>query len=403
MNRTAIVCTSIASLCVLGSVAMLTAGPLDPPAGPVAPTYKTLSEVEPRIAIGTATTPGDTDSVYKITIPGSYYLTGNVVGAAGKMGIEILTSGVTIDLMGFRLQGAVGSLDGIATSGGIRGQIVVRNGTVSAWGGAGIDLTASGVGSDCTVENVHAITNQGIGIVVCNRSIVRSCVARGNVGGGIASTAEAVVDGCVAALNTTSGIAVGASSVVRGCSARENGGAGISVASAGVVSECASFDNGGTGIAMTSGASVRACTSYSNGGSGISTTSGGFVESCTVSLNDVHGILLGSDSIARGNLCDSNGAATTDSGGIFTAGSNSRIEANNCTDNDYGIRVSGTTNVIARNTCSFNISGNWNVVAGNCINVYNAQSSPKDITTNAGGIPFASRDDPNANYTYGVN
>jgi parallel beta-helix repeat protein len=98
-----------------------------------------------------------------------------------------------------------------------------------------------------------------------------------------------------------------------------------------------------------------------------------------------------------------NGTIRGDSGGIFTAGSNSRIEANNCTDNDYGIRVSGTTNVIARNTCSFNVSGNWDVVAGNCINVYNAQSSLEAITTNAGGIPFAGRDDPNANYTYGVN
>lgn len=51
MKSTALLCTSIATLGLLGSAAMLTAGPLDPPAGPVAPTYKTLQEVEPRIAL----------------------------------------------------------------------------------------------------------------------------------------------------------------------------------------------------------------------------------------------------------------------------------------------------------------------------------------------------------------
>jgi hypothetical protein len=38
---------------------------------------KTLDEVEPRIPIGPDTTPGDSDSTYKITEPGSYYLTDN--------------------------------------------------------------------------------------------------------------------------------------------------------------------------------------------------------------------------------------------------------------------------------------------------------------------------------------
>jgi hypothetical protein len=47
------------------------AGPLDPPAGPIAPTAKPLAELEPRVAISEATTPGDGSCQFRITQPGS--------------------------------------------------------------------------------------------------------------------------------------------------------------------------------------------------------------------------------------------------------------------------------------------------------------------------------------------
>ena len=76
-----------ALLLTLGGVAM--GGPLTPPAGPVASSMKPLSEVEPRIAVSAANTPGDGANLFRITQPGSYYLTGNVAGVAGKNGISI--------------------------------------------------------------------------------------------------------------------------------------------------------------------------------------------------------------------------------------------------------------------------------------------------------------------------
>src|SRR5262249_21787578 len=93
----------LAALTLAAAAGLLIAGPLTPPAGPVASSYKTLTEVEPRIAINAVNTPGDNDSVYKITQPGSYYLTGNVQGALNRHGIEIAASNVTVDLMGFEL------------------------------------------------------------------------------------------------------------------------------------------------------------------------------------------------------------------------------------------------------------------------------------------------------------
>src|SRR6187397_293339 len=85
---------------------LLFAGPMDPPAGPVTSTYKTLTEVEPRTAINAVNTPGDAQNVFRITQPGSYYLTGNVIAAGGKHGITVTVSNVTIDLNGFALDGS---------------------------------------------------------------------------------------------------------------------------------------------------------------------------------------------------------------------------------------------------------------------------------------------------------
>ena len=81
------------------------AGDLDPPAGPITPTMKPLVEIEPRTAINATNTPGDADSIFKITQPGSYYLTGNITGVAAKNGIEIAADAVVLDLMGFQLNG----------------------------------------------------------------------------------------------------------------------------------------------------------------------------------------------------------------------------------------------------------------------------------------------------------
>ena len=63
-------------LVIAGTIAsaVVIAGPLAPPAGPIAATYKTLADIEPRVAISTTNTPGDADSMMKITSPGSYYL-----------------------------------------------------------------------------------------------------------------------------------------------------------------------------------------------------------------------------------------------------------------------------------------------------------------------------------------
>lgn len=116
------------------------AGPLNPPGGPVTSTGKTLTEVEPRVAINATNTPGDAEYSFKITQPGSYYLTGDIIGVAGKNGINIAASHVTLDLNGFSVRGNGPFQDGIAAvAGGLR-NIQIYNGSAVGWGRYGVDV-----------------------------------------------------------------------------------------------------------------------------------------------------------------------------------------------------------------------------------------------------------------------
>src|SRR5262245_61818709 len=84
----------------IGAAAL--AGPLDPPAGPVTGTYKTLAQVEPRIDV--ATLPGNGSCAHIISQPGSYYLSGNLsVNTSGGVicAVYVGASDVSVDLNGF--------------------------------------------------------------------------------------------------------------------------------------------------------------------------------------------------------------------------------------------------------------------------------------------------------------
>ncbi|MEL6329076.1 MAG: hypothetical protein AAFR38_05405 [Planctomycetota bacterium] len=87
------------------SIASTAIAQTQPPAGAVVDTGR----FGPRTEINAVNTPGDADSTFKITRPGSYYLAADVIVEAGFTGIEIAASDVSIDLNGFAIRGFFGS------------------------------------------------------------------------------------------------------------------------------------------------------------------------------------------------------------------------------------------------------------------------------------------------------
>jgi hypothetical protein len=86
---------------------------------------------------------------YKITVPGSYRLSGNlVVKAADTTAVDIQTSNVTLDLNGFSITGPGSSvgLYGVADL-DADSAIAIRNGTITGFS-YGIQLTGSGGSKD---------------------------------------------------------------------------------------------------------------------------------------------------------------------------------------------------------------------------------------------------------------
>ncbi len=352
MNRRTSI-TVLSALALVATGGLLIAGPLSPPAGPVTSTYKPLSDVEPRIAINAVNTPGDSSSVFLITQPGSYYLTGNVQGVAGKHGIQIIASNVTVDLNGFAVIGAPGSLDGITSTDDTVTAVKVCNGSVRGWGNQGIDLFGSGF----VVEDV-TVQQSVIGMRLGPQSRVLRCTASDNTGSGISIGAFSQVIGCVAVNNQTSGIFAGDNSLV---------------------AECIAASNLGPGIVVALGSTVRACVARSNSSDGIRANAA---------------------NLLIDNVCSGNGAGAGDGAGINVTRSDNRIERNNCIANDRGIDVDASGNVIFGNTCSGN-TVNWALVANNVYGPIVDRTAPASAAVSGNAATDASGSShPHANFSY---
>lgn len=355
--------------------AAATAGPLTPPIGPVTPTHKTLSDVEPRTAINATNTPGDSDSIFKIETPGSYYLTTNIIGVAGKSGIEVVANGVTIDLNGFDAQGVPGSLSAVRVVALNTGLIVV-NGSVRNWGQNGLDLNNA---IACLVDGVVASGNALVGIRVGDGSTITRCTAT---------------------LNGSDGFLAGQSCVVSNCSAYDNVEDGIQINTGSTVVGCAALDNNASGIRGTFLCTITACSAVRNFGNGIVVGSSNLIADCTASENTLNGISAGSLNLIKNNNSSFSGSGAGDGAGINTLGSGNRIEGNNCTSGDRGIDVDLGGNIIIRNTCRANTT-NYVFVSGNRYGpIVDITGGGAAAVNGSGATSTLSSTDPWANFSY---
>lgn len=287
---------------VLGAAMLVVAGPLNPPAGPVAPTHKTLTEIEPRVVLSDANTPGDADSFYRITQSGSYYLDRSyqfvLANIGSKFAIEVDADHVTIDLRGFTMRAINNARDAIHVNAG-RTNVRIINGHIDNFGLGGVGAAgATGVVvEDLSVSDCGFGQDPGApGIDVGEAGVVRRCVVTG-IGSagrphpGIRVGPDSVVEGCTVSLATAGGVVAETGARVTDTACTFNTGNGIRVIEGGAVSGCTASNNTllgilitNTGLTTVGGTNLADCTAMHNGTGGILATQS-TVTRCTTSFN----------------------------------------------------------------------------------------------------------------------
>jgi hypothetical protein len=214
-----------AAALVLSTAALtrLFAGPLNPPAGPVSSTYKTLTEVEPRTALTALNTPGDASTLFKITAPGSYYLAADAAPAPSQAAITIQTSHVTLDLNGYHLAGQSGATSGIVVS-GVNNEIAIRRGAIRDFPSYAIDAAN---GSRVTLEDLDI---ENCPVLLADRCNLRRITVRTVANGyAVAAGTDCIMEDCRIS-NAAQAVTVGANSVVRACTIQGAANTGLNLA-----------------------------------------------------------------------------------------------------------------------------------------------------------------------------
>jgi hypothetical protein len=321
---------------------------------------KTLSEVEPRIAINATNTPGDNDgtpSLFKITQPGSYYLTGNVTGVAGKCVIEIASSNVTLDLEGFLVTGGTSGVQ-LTSSNSSLYNVTVRNGQIAGCSGGGVD-GGWGIGSLVDGVNVQHCSGTGIklgvdsrvtdcissynaqGVYIQGNGLVRSCVTSHNTGAGIVAIDGTTVEGCDTFLNGTRGIDAYNEVLARGCRISHNTGNGFDGSNSCTLDGCTVSGNQGDGVFGYAHLVVRGCSIDNNQGVGVNVAGA----ACEVLGN---------------SLYNNNG------NGVVITSNNGRVENNHFAANGVNaVQITGTHNTVIRNVASGHLGLPYQVSVNN--------------------------------------
>ncbi|HYD01923.1 MAG TPA: hypothetical protein VEB22_11915 [Phycisphaerales bacterium] len=346
-------------------------GPLNPPAGAINATMKTLDAVEPRTAVSAVNTPGDAVSVYRITAPGSYYLTGNVSVPAGKSGIVIASPGVTLDLCGFAIAGVAGSASGVIDTAAAVSGISVRNGVISGTGAAGVSLMN---GAGARVKDL-SLAGCARGVAAGEGAVIESCTAS-QTGDAAAFTVlfNAVISKCAAIGGQGPGFQLYEGSIVKECSARDQA-VGFDLHDESVAFDCTATLCTGDGFSASNLCRIERCTATNCGGDGIHAGARNRVIDCFVAINSGAGVRLDDpsasvavNSTVTGTFARGNGT------GIACLDQHCTITANRCVNNGV----------------------NYSIVANNHVGAIVSAPLSGAINGSSGGAGVGSAD-PNAN------
>ena len=329
----------------------VTAGPLNPPAGPVTSTFKTINDIEPRISVQSL----GSQPPYVISQPGSYFLSANISAVSGQKGIFINADNVTLDLNGFAMIGNLNGDDAIFFNG--RRNVTVRNGVIRDWVKEGVDgyLSNNVRIEDLTVDNSvngygiivgdsarivnSSSSRSGAGFIVANRAVMVNCTADLNVGPGFVTGVSANLQNCTADSNGVDGFSTGAASDLTACVARANTGNGFVFDGWATMNASASVGNTGNGVRIvapgggqTNGASLIACNFAANTLAGVEHNGyGATIRGCTFSRNTFGAMSIGSLCHVIDNNFQENGTTVGDpppAYQLYAGGGGNRIDGN---------------------------------------------------------------------------
>ncbi|MEL6330205.1 MAG: right-handed parallel beta-helix repeat-containing protein [Planctomycetota bacterium] len=330
----------------LAALAVGASAQVQPPAGPVADSGKSIDEAEPRIPLTQETAPGNASTEFFIARSGSYYLTRNETTATPNRDIiRVGAPDVTIDLNGFTIDGRGLANEGIDVLSSASARVTVQNGSIIGCRGNPVILR----GAHSVARNISAVGG-GIGAA---RGIYLT-----NVGG--------LVEGCRVVDADVEGVRVGDGGTVRDC----------------VIENAAS-----NGIWLNQGGRVIGCTIRATGpsGAGITALDGSIVDGCVIE-GAASGILAQDECLITDNIvrdCAGVGLQTIIGGtvrgnriircttGIAVFRSGNRVDSNDiigCTTGLVSALADAIDNAIIRNFAQGNGTA-YNVGAGNFFSV----------------------------------
>ena len=316
----------------LGPTSVFPQGSLTPPGAP-APLMKSLDQIEPRTDLKTLS--GDATAVVVISNPGSYYLSSNLAGAAGKDTIRVTsTATVTIDLNGFALTGTGSGRSAIFTT----DAVTIRNGTINATASSSTFAVQGGTRIVCEDLRVLGAGSSlgGSTIQLSDDGTVRRCrVSQGGISTGLRGVVrDTKVDSTATDVSISLGddsevtnsqlvtgrgfLSLGERGLVSDCAVNSGGpptffvnGSVLQTGGSAVVRNCVVKGGATVGNAVTVGANsvISHCRIASVFRDGISAQVPDVtVESCAVESFGRHGILLGATAQVRDATVNGAGA-----------------------------------------------------------------------------------------------
>lgn len=321
---------------------VLAQGSLTPPPGPPQPTMKTLTQVEPRIAITNT-------GAFTISQPGSYYLTTNINVTSGD-GITINATEVSLDLAGFTISSTANPAagNGIFLKGAQN--ITIRNGFIRGGVTNSSSDTFSGPGfASGVLGNYHDnVKVTGISVMGCMDYGIYLGFGPGEI-----------VESCTVTTVSKEGIKA---SIIRSCGTSFCGQLGILGVS---VQNCTANNSWKSGI---KGSVVASCYAWGSIGIGIdaesavncSGTSGSGVGLLAMSANNCDGYSSGNIGMVATNALNCRGTSTSAYYGLIAG------TAEGCTGKSYsGFGLSAITaiNCVGVSTTADGLNA---VAAQNC-------------------------------------